>query len=262
MPAPGTVTRFRPPLGSRSASTRTWSTAIPSPCSTTLSSPYVLVWAEDRLAAVRRARRALTEFELEGSPDDPGAGDRHPHSESFTSGRQDDDVHFHEVGPSLPSWPWRPCGRVVERPAGRRSSSCISGTRTVSPSRACMGMTSIRSLSSWPRCRRSGRAARRPDHRSLRGVAGRPARRRREECPSHRPLRSWSAATCPSRLGSTRRSRSPALRERGGGASCERDPRRLARRPTGRERERTRTPSLASRSRREGRTGSRAARDN
>jgi acetyl-CoA carboxylase biotin carboxylase subunit len=67
-PAPGTVTRFRPPLGPgvRLDTYLEEGSAI---------SPYydsligkLIVWAEDREAAIARGLRALGELELEGVP--------------------------------------------------------------------------------------------------------------------------------------------------------------------------------------------------
>ena len=66
LPAPGKVTRFHPPLGPgvRVDTHLVDGYTIP-PFYDSLAAK-VIVWAEDRPAAVRRARRALTEFELEG----------------------------------------------------------------------------------------------------------------------------------------------------------------------------------------------------
>ena len=68
LPAPGTVTRFHPPLGPgvRVDTHLLDGYTIP-PFYDSLAAK-IIVWAEDRPAAVRRARRALTEFELEGVP--------------------------------------------------------------------------------------------------------------------------------------------------------------------------------------------------
>ncbi|CAN5150043.1 acetyl-CoA carboxylase biotin carboxylase subunit [soil metagenome] len=66
MPSPGRVTRFRPPLGPgvRVDTHVVEGYAIP-PFYDSLVAK-VIVWAEDRRAALGRARRALSEFELEG----------------------------------------------------------------------------------------------------------------------------------------------------------------------------------------------------
>jgi acetyl-CoA carboxylase, biotin carboxylase subunit len=68
LPAPGKVTRFHPPLGPgvRVDTHLVDGYTIP-PFYDSLAAK-IIVWAEDRPAAVRRARRALTEFELEGVP--------------------------------------------------------------------------------------------------------------------------------------------------------------------------------------------------
>jgi acetyl-CoA carboxylase biotin carboxylase subunit len=66
MPSPGRVTRFRPPLGPgvRVDTHVVEGYTIP-PFYDSLVAK-IIVWAEDRQAALGRARRALSEFELEG----------------------------------------------------------------------------------------------------------------------------------------------------------------------------------------------------
>jgi acetyl-CoA carboxylase biotin carboxylase subunit len=67
-PAPGTVTRFRPPLGPGvRVDTHVVDGYVIPPFYDSLVAK-VIVWAEDRPAALRRAVRALTEFQLEGVP--------------------------------------------------------------------------------------------------------------------------------------------------------------------------------------------------
>jgi acetyl-CoA carboxylase, biotin carboxylase subunit len=68
MPAPGTVTRFSPPLGPgvRVDTHVVDGYRIPPFYDSLIAK--VIVWAEDRHAALARARRALLEFELEGVP--------------------------------------------------------------------------------------------------------------------------------------------------------------------------------------------------
>jgi acetyl-CoA carboxylase, biotin carboxylase subunit len=67
-PAPGTVTRFRPPLGPGvRVDTHVVDGYLIPPFYDSLVAK-VIVWAEDRPAARRRAVRALTEFELQGVP--------------------------------------------------------------------------------------------------------------------------------------------------------------------------------------------------
>jgi acetyl-CoA carboxylase, biotin carboxylase subunit len=67
-PAPGTVTRFRPPLGPGvRVDTHVVEGSVIPPYYDSLVAK-VIVWAEDRPAALRRAGRALTEFQLEGVP--------------------------------------------------------------------------------------------------------------------------------------------------------------------------------------------------
>ena len=102
LPAPGTVTRFRPPLGPgvRVDTHVVDGYAIP-PFYDSLVAK-VVVWAEDRPAAVRRARRALTEFELEGVPTTRELAIDILESEAFTSGGYTT-AFISEVGPLLPS---------------------------------------------------------------------------------------------------------------------------------------------------------------
>jgi acetyl-CoA carboxylase, biotin carboxylase subunit len=67
-PAPGTVMRFRPPLGPGvRVDTHVVDGYLIPPFYDSLVAK-VIVWAEDRPAARRRAVRALTEFELQGVP--------------------------------------------------------------------------------------------------------------------------------------------------------------------------------------------------
>ena len=84
------MTRFRPPLGPgvRVDTHVVEGYAIP-PFYDSLVAK-VIVWAEDRPAAVRRARRALTEFELEGVPTTRELAIDILESEPFTSGRLHD----------------------------------------------------------------------------------------------------------------------------------------------------------------------------
>jgi acetyl-CoA carboxylase biotin carboxylase subunit len=102
MPAPGTVSRFRPPLGPgvRVDTHVVDGYAIP-PFYDSLVAK-VIVWGEDRQAAVRRARRALTEFELEGVPTTRDLAIDILGSEPFASGRYTT-AFIAETGPSLPS---------------------------------------------------------------------------------------------------------------------------------------------------------------
>jgi acetyl-CoA carboxylase, biotin carboxylase subunit len=67
-PAPGTLTRFRPPLGPGvRVDTHAYEGYTIPPYYDSLVGK-VIVWAEDRPAALRRALRALQELELEGVP--------------------------------------------------------------------------------------------------------------------------------------------------------------------------------------------------
>ena len=102
LPGPGTVSRFRPPLGPgvRVDTHVVDGYAIPPFYDSLIAK--VLVWAEDRPAAVRRARRALTEFELEGVPTTRELAIDILQSEAFTSGEYTTEF-IAEVGASLPS---------------------------------------------------------------------------------------------------------------------------------------------------------------
>ncbi|MGH2995422.1 MAG: acetyl-CoA carboxylase biotin carboxylase subunit [Gaiellaceae bacterium] len=87
LPAPGTVTRFRPPLGPgvRVDTHVEDGYAIPPFYDSLIAK--VIVWAENRPTALRRAGRALEEFELDGVPTTCGLAIDIVQSEQFTSGR-------------------------------------------------------------------------------------------------------------------------------------------------------------------------------
>jgi acetyl-CoA carboxylase, biotin carboxylase subunit len=102
MPCPGTVTRFRPPLGPGvRVDTHVVDGYVIPPFYDSLVAK-VIVWGEDRPAAVRRARRALTEFELEGVPTTRELAIDILGSEPFTSGDYTT-AFIAEAGPSLGS---------------------------------------------------------------------------------------------------------------------------------------------------------------
>jgi acetyl-CoA carboxylase biotin carboxylase subunit len=85
-PAPGTVTLFRPPLGPGvRVDTHVFDGYVIPPFYDSLVAK-VIVWAEDRPAALRRAVRALTEFELEGVPTTRNLAIDILASEQFASG--------------------------------------------------------------------------------------------------------------------------------------------------------------------------------
>jgi len=68
LPAPGTITRFRPPLGPGvRVDTHVFEGYTVPPFYDSLLAK-VIIWAENRPAAIARARRALSELELEGVP--------------------------------------------------------------------------------------------------------------------------------------------------------------------------------------------------
>jgi acetyl-CoA carboxylase, biotin carboxylase subunit len=86
-PAPGTVTRFRPPLGPGvRVDTHVYDGYAIPPFYDSLVAK-VIVWAEDRPAALARARRALSEFELEGVPTTRDLAEEIVGSEEFITGR-------------------------------------------------------------------------------------------------------------------------------------------------------------------------------
>jgi acetyl-CoA carboxylase, biotin carboxylase subunit len=102
LPAPGAVTRFRPPLGPGvRIDTHVFDGYEIPPFYDSLVAK-VLVWAEDRPGAVRRARRALTEFELEGVPTTRDLAMDILDTEPFASGRYTTEF-LAEAGSSLPS---------------------------------------------------------------------------------------------------------------------------------------------------------------
>jgi acetyl-CoA carboxylase, biotin carboxylase subunit len=85
-PAPGTVTRFRPPLGPGvRVDTHVFEGYRIPPFYDSLIAK-VIVWAEDRPAALARARRALTELELDGIPTTRDLGLAILESPAFQSG--------------------------------------------------------------------------------------------------------------------------------------------------------------------------------
>jgi acetyl-CoA carboxylase, biotin carboxylase subunit len=86
LPAPGTITRFRPPLGPGvRVDTHVFEGYTVPPYYDSLLAK-VLVWAEDRPLAIARARRALSEFELEGVPTTRALAMDILETESFASG--------------------------------------------------------------------------------------------------------------------------------------------------------------------------------
>ena len=101
-PAPGTVTRFRPPLGPGvRVDTHVVDGYVIPPFYDSLVAK-VIVWAEDRPAALSRARRALTEFELEGVPTTRDLAFDILESEPFTTGRYTT-AFLSEAGAALPT---------------------------------------------------------------------------------------------------------------------------------------------------------------
>jgi acetyl-CoA carboxylase, biotin carboxylase subunit len=86
LPAPGTVTRFVPPLGPGvRVDTHVFDGYAVPPFYDSLVAK-VIVWAEDRPAAIARARGALSEFELDGVPTTRALAMEIIETESFASG--------------------------------------------------------------------------------------------------------------------------------------------------------------------------------
>jgi acetyl-CoA carboxylase biotin carboxylase subunit len=86
LPAPGTITRFVPPLGPGvRVDTHVFDGYTVPPFYDSLVAK-VIVWAEDRPAAIARARRALAEFELDGVPTTRALAMEIIETESFASG--------------------------------------------------------------------------------------------------------------------------------------------------------------------------------
>jgi acetyl-CoA carboxylase biotin carboxylase subunit len=86
LPAPGTITAFRPPLGPGvRVDTHVFEGYTVPPFYDSLIAK-VIVWAEDRPAAIARAVRALSEFELDGVPTTQALAMEIIETESFTLG--------------------------------------------------------------------------------------------------------------------------------------------------------------------------------
>jgi acetyl-CoA carboxylase, biotin carboxylase subunit len=86
LPAPGTIARFQPPLGPGvRVDTHVFDGYTVPPFYDSLLAK-IIVWAEDRPAAIARARRALSEFEVEGLPTTKALAMDVIETEGFTSG--------------------------------------------------------------------------------------------------------------------------------------------------------------------------------
>jgi len=86
LPAPGTIARFQPPLGPGvRVDTHVFDGYTVPPFYDSLLAK-VIVWAEDRPAAIARARRALSEFDVEGVPTTKALAMDIIETEGFTSG--------------------------------------------------------------------------------------------------------------------------------------------------------------------------------
>jgi acetyl-CoA carboxylase biotin carboxylase subunit len=102
LPTPGRLERFRPPLGPgvRVDSSVTEGTTIPPFYDSLLAK--LIVWDVDRPAAIARAVRALSEFEVEGVPTTIAAARDILRSEEFQSGRYSTSF-LAEAGSRLPA---------------------------------------------------------------------------------------------------------------------------------------------------------------
>jgi acetyl-CoA carboxylase biotin carboxylase subunit len=99
-PAPGKIARFRPPLGPGvRIDTHLEEGSTISPYYDSLIAKLVL-WAEDRPAAIARGVRALEELELDGVPTTRGLALEILATEEFASGRYTTSF-LTEAGPSL-----------------------------------------------------------------------------------------------------------------------------------------------------------------
>jgi acetyl-CoA carboxylase biotin carboxylase subunit len=107
LPAPGTVTSFRPPLGPgvRVDTHIYQGYRIPPDYDSLIAK--VIVWAEDRPAALARADRALTEFELDGVPTTRKLAIDILRSDEFASGRYTT-AFLREAADELPALAARP----------------------------------------------------------------------------------------------------------------------------------------------------------
>jgi acetyl-CoA carboxylase biotin carboxylase subunit len=86
MPSPGTVTRFSAPLGPGVRVDTHVVDGYRVPPNYDSLVAKLVVWAEDRPAALARAARALSEFELEGVPTTRTLAMEIIETESFASG--------------------------------------------------------------------------------------------------------------------------------------------------------------------------------
>jgi acetyl-CoA carboxylase biotin carboxylase subunit len=102
LPVPGRIERFRPPLGPgvRVDSHVEDGTVVPPQYDSLLGK--VIVWAEDRPAAIARCLRALAETEVRGLPTTIAAAADVLRSEEFSSGRYSTSF-LAEAGDSLPA---------------------------------------------------------------------------------------------------------------------------------------------------------------
>ena len=220
-PAPGTVTRFRPPLG---PGVRV-DTAVVDGGEIT---PYydsmiakVIVHDDDRRAAIARAVRALEELELEGVPTTQELALDILRSPEFASGDystgylDEMEAHLPSLRPLVSSDATRAVGRRQARRqalfllyqwdlTGSRSRASSRASRTTSP-RARLGR------------RRPVGGAGRADHRRLGGLARRPPGYARAEHPADRDVRArggYGAARGGDQRG---RGAREAVRDRGRG---------------------------------------------
>jgi acetyl-CoA carboxylase, biotin carboxylase subunit len=103
LPAPGTVGRFRPPLGPGvRVDTHVEEGSVVPPHYDSLLAK-VIVWAPDRERALARLLRALNEFEVTGLPTTIGAAAQVIRSEGFASGNYSTS-YLEDVAAALPAF--------------------------------------------------------------------------------------------------------------------------------------------------------------
>jgi len=102
MPGPGTVTRFRPPLGPGIRVDTHLEEGVRVPPDYDSLVVKVIVWAEDRPAAIARTARALSELELAGIPSTRELAIDILCSDEFSSGRYTTSF-LNDAAPNLPA---------------------------------------------------------------------------------------------------------------------------------------------------------------
>ena len=217
LPAPGTVTRFSPPLGPgvRVDTHVTDGYRIPPYYDSLVAK--VIVWAEDRPAAIARLRGALTELELEGVPTTRDLAldivcERAVRGGDYTTG-------FLTEAAAPASGPRGGVTSRREAPADRRLPPLPVGSDRAAARVALRGRGGcVRTRARRGRARGSAEELDERITGSLRRLARRPPRRARAERPAGRARRARpgraadrrSCSTRPSGSRSATRPRTPA----------------------------------------------------